>query len=243
MMKPVKAFVLILLLTYTNIYSQVGIGTTTPDDGSMLQIDSKTKAFVPPRMTDAEMKAISTPLPGAVVYNTTDDALFVNTNTGWNDMSISPNAAVVLNKAYSPGNNNNVIQAKNNNSYTDFPIGHSNVLINKNSYFEVVGNGKIKVKKSGVFLLTVALSVQDMPAGSTKFVIGVELNGTLIGYPTRGVSEIPPGPDGDFDFWGTSGTLVYPANMGDTFSFQYVLNNGTNSSLDARFLNLGIMKL
>ena len=51
--------------------SQVKIGDnpTTIDDGSLLELESTTKAFVPPRMTTAQRDAIPTPLKGAIIYN------------------------------------------------------------------------------------------------------------------------------------------------------------------------------
>lgn len=48
----------------------VGIGTTTPNAGAALEIKSTTKGFLPPRMTNAQMFAL-TPVEGLIIYNTT----------------------------------------------------------------------------------------------------------------------------------------------------------------------------
>ena len=52
-------------------HSQVGIGTTSPDTSSMLDINSTTKGLLTPRMTTAERNAISSPADGLLVYDTT----------------------------------------------------------------------------------------------------------------------------------------------------------------------------
>tara|TARA_R110002020_G_scaffold95305_8_gene228696 strand:- start:253 stop:963 length:711 start_codon:yes stop_codon:yes gene_type:complete len=236
-MKTVKAFVLILLLTYSNIYSQVGIGTTTPDDGSMLQIDSKNKAFVPPRMTDAEMKNISTPLEGAVVFNTTFNSLFVKTSSNWLDLSTSSNAYAVLNS----GSGSYSVSLGDNSSWHNFPIGaeQEEILGIKNSTFEVTGDGSIKVKTSGFFLLSAALSVTNMKSGNTKYIIAAYKGNVLVGYLSRGIAYLP-----ESDHWGTSGTMVYNAQAGEVLRFKYLLNYDNNTAnLNVRFLNVGIMKL
>jgi hypothetical protein len=48
----------------------VGIGTTTPNSSAILQTDSTTQGFLPPRMTGTQANAISTPAEGLMVYIT-----------------------------------------------------------------------------------------------------------------------------------------------------------------------------
>lgn len=88
-------------------FAQTGIGVSSQEInvGAILQLESTTKAFVPPRMSDAQMLAIASPLIGSLVYNLTYDALYMYTNTGWKNVSITVNASIVLNKSYATGNN------------------------------------------------------------------------------------------------------------------------------------------
>ena len=76
-MKLTKAL-LLSMIAATATFSQVKIGDspTVIDDGSMLEIESTDKAFVPPRMTTSQMNAIPTPLVGALVFNTTENCLY-----------------------------------------------------------------------------------------------------------------------------------------------------------------------
>lgn len=56
---------------YTSPLGGIGIGTTNPDASAMLNIESTDKGFLPPRMTNAQRNAISNPVAGLQIYNTT----------------------------------------------------------------------------------------------------------------------------------------------------------------------------
>lgn len=60
----------------------VGIGAD-PVASAILQSDSTTKGFLPPRMTTTQKNAISSPATGLVVYDTTLNKLAVYTGAGW----------------------------------------------------------------------------------------------------------------------------------------------------------------
>ncbi|TRX35259.1 ice-binding family protein [Flavobacterium restrictum] len=64
------------------VNSQVGIGTTTPDASSILDIQSNDKGVLLPRLTTVERDAIGTPANGLIVYNTTTSN-FNYYNAGW----------------------------------------------------------------------------------------------------------------------------------------------------------------
>lgn len=65
--------------------AQVGIGTITPDDSSVLHVDSITKGLLTPRMTTAQRIAITTPADGLMVYDTTLKSFYHYnaTTTSW----------------------------------------------------------------------------------------------------------------------------------------------------------------
>jgi hypothetical protein len=70
-----------LLLGSGITYAQIGIGTTTPDASSALDVTSTTKGFLMPRMTTGERNLIATPAKGLTIYNTTTNAQETNTGT------------------------------------------------------------------------------------------------------------------------------------------------------------------
>jgi hypothetical protein len=71
------------VLYYDRSAGAVGIGTTSPNANSILDLTSTTKAFMPPRMTTTQKNAISTPTAGMVVYDSTLNKLAVYTGSAW----------------------------------------------------------------------------------------------------------------------------------------------------------------
>jgi hypothetical protein len=61
----------------------IGKGSTAAVASSIVELSSTTKGFLPPRMTNAQMVAISSPATGLVVYDTTNNKLNVYDGTNW----------------------------------------------------------------------------------------------------------------------------------------------------------------
>ncbi|SFZ89207.1 hypothetical protein SAMN05428642_10139 [Flaviramulus basaltis] len=224
-------YVIIMLFGINYSYSQVGIGTTTPDDGSILQIDSTTGALVPPRMTSSEMNAIPTPLDGALVFNISRNSYYVFKNSTWSNLA---NSSLVINKDF--GGSNNIL-ATPDNTYVNFPIGPSEVIVTNPDVYNVTANGTITIKEKGNYLFSASLSTPNMPSGNKKYILAISINNSLKAYLSRGVATLPSS-----DYWGTSGNIMYPINANDVVKMQYVLNNG-GTALDAKFINIGISRL
>lgn len=65
-------------------YGKLGVGTSAPVASAKVQIDSTTQGFLPPRMTNAQRIAITTPAVGLCVYCTdVVEGLYINKSTGW----------------------------------------------------------------------------------------------------------------------------------------------------------------
>jgi hypothetical protein len=68
----------------SSIFSQVGIGTTTPNASAELDVTSTTKGFLPPRMTATERANISLPAAGLMVYQSDGTSgLYYYTGSAW----------------------------------------------------------------------------------------------------------------------------------------------------------------
>ena len=67
MIKTVKLTVLFCLLSIIS-FSQVGIGTNTPNSSAVLDLTSTTKGFLPPRITAAQRNTISSPVAGLLIW-------------------------------------------------------------------------------------------------------------------------------------------------------------------------------
>jgi hypothetical protein len=83
---------LIICLADSSAGGALGVGmarTTGVNASAVLQADSTTKGFLPPRMTTAEINLIGTPADGLVVYNTTIGHLCVRAAGVWHKLSHS----------------------------------------------------------------------------------------------------------------------------------------------------------
>lgn len=88
---------LALVLCLSVAHAQVGIGTATPNETSLLDMQSNSKGLLIPRMTVAERDAIVTPADGLQIYNTTNNTLDVYSGSAWKSFaySDSPNLVYV----------------------------------------------------------------------------------------------------------------------------------------------------
>jgi hypothetical protein len=62
---------------YIRSTDNIGIGTATPANSALVDLSSTTKGFLLPRMTQAQILAISSPDDGLQVYCTTDGKLYI----------------------------------------------------------------------------------------------------------------------------------------------------------------------
>jgi len=68
MKKTILSIALIAISFMT--FAQVGIGITIPNPSAALDVTSTTRGLLPPRMTQAQRNAITTPAAGLIVYCT-----------------------------------------------------------------------------------------------------------------------------------------------------------------------------
>ena len=61
----------------------VAIGNTIPEATAALEVSSTTKGFLPPRMTNTQMEAMSSPAEGLMIYNTDFKNIFFYTGSNW----------------------------------------------------------------------------------------------------------------------------------------------------------------
>jgi hypothetical protein len=68
---------------------EVGVGDVTTYASAIFAIGSTTRGFLPPRMTDTEVRAITTPAEGLVVFNTTISHLCIFASNSWHKLNYS----------------------------------------------------------------------------------------------------------------------------------------------------------
>lgn len=67
---------------------RIGAGNVTAVSSALLEVNSTTKGFLPPKMTQTERLAIVSPAEGLIVYDTTNSALGVYSGGGWRKLSM-----------------------------------------------------------------------------------------------------------------------------------------------------------
>jgi Chaperone of endosialidase len=76
--------ILLVIFASSFTFAQVGIGTTTPNASSVLEMRSTTRGLLPPRVTETERNAIASPEKGLLVYQTTTpNGFYYFDGTAW----------------------------------------------------------------------------------------------------------------------------------------------------------------
>jgi len=120
--------VLIASVLYLPTYAQIGIGTTSPDSSSILDVTSTTQGLLAPRMTTIQRNAISTPAEGLLVYDIDLDSFYYYDidSTTWKKIRADTNYR------------DNYVLVK---SEADFPTAVSGTItLDENVLYEINGN-------------------------------------------------------------------------------------------------------
>ncbi len=78
-----KYYLLFILFLPSLLAAQIGIGTTSPDPASILDVTSTTQGVLFPRMTTAQMNAISSPTKGLTIFNSETNSYYYNDGSVW----------------------------------------------------------------------------------------------------------------------------------------------------------------
>ncbi|WP_298139791.1 hypothetical protein [Flavobacterium sp.] len=121
-MRKIILFTITILLTQMVAFSQVGIGTTSPNASSMLDITSSNSGLLIPRMTEAQKLAIVSPATGLLIFQTNVVSGFWYYNgTTWTTFSASSGWNLTGNAGTNPAtnfigttDNSNVVFRRNN---------------------------------------------------------------------------------------------------------------------------------
>ncbi len=120
--------VLIVSMLYLPTYAQVGIGTTSPNQSSILDVTSTTQGLLAPRMTTIQRNAISTPAEGLLVFDVDLDSFYYYDfdSSSWKEI-----LADTIRR-------DNYVLVK---SEADFPTAvSSTITLNENVLYEINGN-------------------------------------------------------------------------------------------------------
>lgn len=78
----------VFLLFTAPLFSQVGIGTTSPDASAQLDVSSSSKGLLTPRMTSAQRTSITNPATGLLVFQTdATQGFYYYNGSSWTNLS------------------------------------------------------------------------------------------------------------------------------------------------------------
>lgn len=182
-----------LLFATTFVYSQVGIGTTTPSDAAMLEISGQTpsgvyKGFMPPRVPTVVAQNSIAPGPaeaGLMVYNEETDCLNLWNGIAWENVyCLGANNAVWINEfhyadAATPTDEFIEIAGIAGTDLTGYYIARYNGANNRTYGALVYFTGTIDDEGSGYGAITV--SVQTLQEGFDGLAL-LDPNGNVLQF-------------------------------------------------------------
>ncbi|UBM60670.1 hypothetical protein LAG90_08450 [Marinilongibacter aquaticus] len=124
----------------------VGIGTVNPDPSSILDVSSKTKGFLLPRMSESERLQIENPAKGLMVYQTSpESSVYVYGEQGWAPLSETEASLVTAgNETWNTAGNGGLDDASHFLGTTD----ETSIVIKANNF----QSGLIDVHSGNSFL-------------------------------------------------------------------------------------------
>lgn len=223
-----KLFLAVFLIGFYG-FAQVGIGTNMPDNNAILEISSLEKTFVPPRMTNAQMLAINSPLISSLIYNTTFNSLYIYNSLGWKSMTETDNATLVCKKKGGS-------LAVSSGIYYNLPLNNSNVSSQNSVTYEIISDGKIRIKENGIYMVSAQLAVSNLPSGTKKYALELYKNNLPVAIFNKNESV-----QSNKDYWGTTGMVTMNFSIGDVVDLKYLIDN--NSALDLVFASFSFVKI
>ena len=78
-----KKILIVLISISYQLSSQIGIGTTTPEQTAILEVNSTDKGLLPPRLTNEQRNLVLNPAKGLTIFNNTTNCLEFWNGSGW----------------------------------------------------------------------------------------------------------------------------------------------------------------
>lgn len=84
-----RIYLLLILVVQASLCmaQNVGIGTPTPDNSSLLELKSNTKGILIPRTSTTSRLAISSPAKGLMLYDTTTSSFWYHDGNNWTEIT------------------------------------------------------------------------------------------------------------------------------------------------------------
>ncbi len=182
-MKNILCFkVLLFFIFYSS--AQVGIGTTTPDSSTILDVESTSKGILIPRLSSDQINAITNPAHGLMVYNTDLNEFQFNCNT-----DVAPEWSKISYGSSVKYSNLDISSNLNSNTYTNIPIFGSLDWNDDTTLYSQSGN-TLTINTTGRYKITVNIAYTVPNAGSNAHQrVSVAARIAINGTPTGSIAN------------------------------------------------------
>ncbi len=215
-----KTILILAVLVCSYGYSQVGIGTSTPSDKSILDLTATDRGFLLPRVTTALRNAIApnaTTDKGMQVYDTDTASIWYWDGSSWQPLAVgnapkfaqfSANAAQVFNTT---------------GQKVDFPVTTVNVG------FTISGNNKITLPQGRIYKVELNLPWAAMAGSFCRFAIYNSTTNAQISQVAHLESATTGGAISGSGF---TSTFVNTSSASVVIDVRYLQPNGQNTTLN-----------
>lgn len=241
-MKAKLALLFVTLISSQFLYSQVGIGTSTPDGSAILHLNSTAKGLLPPVMSTTNRGNINTPANGLLIFNSTDNKLNVY-NGAWYALPLATSGAAGI----AIGTNSGTTGQSSSGIAIGESAGYQNQGVNSIAIGSYAGNtsqaaGGIAIglnagaNNQAIYGTAVGYGAGYSAQGSNAVAIGY-----LAGFTSQSANSIAINASGAQLNPATSGFYVAPirSNAGTNATLMYdaTTKEITYSASDARLKN------
>ena len=211
----------------------VGIGTTAPNASSILELQSTDKGFLLPRMTTAQRTAIASPAAGLIVFDTTENLLYIYKSGAWSKVSDTSQVAFRARKTANQTLTLNTFTALTYDT-EDFDTGN-NFAANTftapvSGYYQFNGGGQIWNQSGGADFTGSYVRFVKNGAGDDSTRAGINVAGNLSTstYKTSALIYLNANDTVSFEAFYSAGSGITVVAQGGLNSFEgFLVAGGT----------------
>lgn len=181
----------------------VGIGTINPNTSALLDVDSTSKGVLMPRMTSTQRDAITTPVAGLMVYNTTTGTMNYFNGSSWVSLGSGGKGLSIAGTTYAT-------------TYAPFTVSnvYTNTLLPASPT-----TSDVTIPEAGSYYITTSQST--CVSGSNQYATTrILINGSQVAY---GVSD-------PYECASAAASVFKKLSAGDVISGQCSHNGGSQTS-------------